>query len=206
MSTGLVVCFDGPDGVGKTTQLNLAADSLKSDGYKVFTVKAVGGMPLTDLLGQALMMNVDRPPEADLHIAMAGQYAISPEILKRRQAGEIVLIDRSPLSIIAYQVYADGLEKAKGEAATQELLDLLKPDLIISYAADRQTSKARLDERNGQSEVDYFESKPDDYHEKTSDGFKAAAEKFGAKTVDANAPIELVREATMQLIGQALQT
>ena len=205
MSKGLIVCFDGPDGVGKTTQLNLSADSLKSDGYKVFTVKAVGGMPLTDLLGQALMLNSERPPETDLHIAMAGQYAISPEILNRRDNGEIVLIDRSPLSIIAYQVYADGLDKAKGEAATQELIDLLKPDLIISYIADRQTSKARLNERNGKSEVDYFESKPDNYHEKTSKGFKDAAERFGAKTIDANAPIELVREATMQLIGQVLQ-
>lgn len=202
---GLIVCFDGPDGIGKTTQLKLAEKLLKSDGYDVFTAKAVGGLPLTDVVGQALMMNADRPPETDLHLAIASQYALAGEILPRRDKGQIVLIDRSPLSIIAYQVYGDGLDKDAGIAAVKDLLDLMHPDLIITYYGDDDTPVERLRERNGDSKLDFFESKPRDYHKKVAEGFRYASKEFGASPVDADAPIELVREATMQLIGAKLK-
>ncbi len=202
---GLIICFDGPDGIGKTTQLKLAADSLKAEGYQVFTAKAVGGLPLTDVLGRALMMNEDRPPETDLHVAIASQYALAHEILPRRDKGEIVLVDRSPLSIIAYQVYADNLDSSLGNKAVKELLGVIKPDLVITYYADPDVIKHRRGSRNGDSELDFFEGKPQDYHKKVAEGFKQAAKDFGSKSVDASAPIELVREATMQLIGTQLQ-
>lgn len=202
---GLIVCFDGPDGVGKTTQLKLAKQSLESNGFKVFTAKAVGGLPLTDLLGQALMLNAERPVETDLYIAIAGQYALADEVIKHKNQGEIVLLDRSPLSIIAYQVYADGLDKAKGEEAVKDLLQKLSPDLILTYYADEGVAKKRLIERNGEAQRDYFESKPDSYHQLTAEGFREAAKRFDAIEIDANAPIELVREATMQHIGTLLQ-
>lgn len=202
---GLIICFDGPDGVGKTTQLKLAKQSLESNGFKVFTAKAVGGLPLTDLLGQALMLNAERPVETDLYIAIAGQYALADEIIKHKNQGEIVLLDRSPLSIIAYQVYADGLDQAKGEEAVKDLLQKLSPDLILTYYADEGVAKNRLIERNGEAQRDYFESKPDSYHHLTAEGFREAAKIFDAVEIDANAPIELVREATMQHIGTLLQ-
>lgn len=202
---GLIVCFDGPDGIGKTTQLKLAADSLKAEGYEVFTAKAVGGLPLTDILGQALIIKADRPPETDLHVAIASQYALADEILPRRDKGQIVLIDRSPLSIIAFQVYGDGLDKEAGTAAVKDLLDLIRPDLIITYFAADEIAVERLNQRNGQSDSDFFESKPRDYHRKVADGYKFATQEYDASPVDASAPIELVREATMQLIGSKLQ-
>lgn len=203
---GLIICFDGPDGVGKTTQLELAEAALTNEGYNVFTAKAVGGLPLTDILGRALMINADRPPETDLHVAIASQYALAGEILPRRDKGEIVLIDRSPLSIIAFQVYGDGLDKELGMSATKELLNLIRPDLIITYFTDDETAVERLKQRNGQSETDFFESKPRDYHHKVAEGYKFATKEYGASPVDASAPIELVREATMQLIGSKLKT
>ena len=202
---GLIVCFDGPDGVGKTTQLKLAATALTEEGYEVFTVKAIGGLPLTDILGQALMQDNQRPPETDLHVAIASQYALAAEILPRRKQGQIILVDRSPLSIIAYQVYADGLKKDQGYDAVVDLLELLNPDLLITYYLDAETALQRRSYRDGDIDRNYFESKPISYHQKTADGFKAAAKDFGAETIDASPPIELVREATMQLIGAKLK-
>lgn len=202
---GLIVCFDGPDGVGKTTQLKLAAASLANEGYEVFTAKAIGGLPITDILGRALMINAERPPETDLHVAIASQYALAKEILPRRDKGQIVLLDRSPLSIIAYQVYADKLSSDAGHKAVKELLNLIKPDLIITYYASEAAIKDRRSARNGESELDFFEGKPQEYHSQVAEGFKAATKEYGASAVDASAPIELVREATLQLIGSKLQ-
>lgn len=202
---GLVVCFDGADGVGKTTQLKLAADSLKADGYKVFTVKAVGGLPLTNVLGEALMMRAARPPETDLHIAMASQYALAEEIKTHLDLGEIVLIDRSPLAILAYQVYGDGLNKEAGLEAATELLTIIQPDLILVYETSVDVAHQRLQQRNGQNQRDHFESKPVSYQAKVQDGYRFAAKQFGAELINADAPIELVREATMQLIGAKLK-
>ena len=202
---GLIVCFDGPDGIGKTTQLKLTEASLVNEGYDVFTAKAIGGLPITDILGRALMMNEDRPPETDLHVAIASQYALAQEILPRRDKGQVVLLDRSPLSIIAYQVYADKLSSEAGDKAVKELLDLIKPDLIITYYANEDVIKDRRSTRNGKSDLDFFEGKPQEYHSQVAEGFKAAAKDYGASSIDASAPIELVREATMQLIGAKLK-
>lgn len=202
---GLIVCFDGPDGVGKTTQLKLAADTLRTEGYNVFTAKAVGGLPLTDVLENALKMSTDRPPETDLHVAVASQYALASEILPRRDRGEVVLIDRSPLSIVGYQIFADGIDKQMGYSAVKDLLDLIEPDLIIVYSTDAETFKSRWAHRNGDIKEDFFEKKPLSYHKKVAKGFDSAVKQFKAVQIDASAPIELVREATMQLIGEKLK-
>jgi dTMP kinase len=202
---GLIIYFDGPDGVGKTTQLKLVADSLRSDEHEVFETRAVGGTPIGELLRTALVSDTDRPPETDLYTALASQYALATDAIKRRNQGQIVLIDRSPLSIIGYQVFGDGLDTKKGHTAAQELLDLFQPDLIIVYTADTEQLNQRRTHRNDHISVDHFESKPLEYHRRVTEGFAEAAEHFKAEVVDGSAPIELVREATMQLIGAKLQ-
>jgi len=203
---GLIVYFDGPDGVGKTEQLKLAAEALRIKSLDVCETRSVGGTPIGELLRQASLSDNQRPVGTDLHIALACQHALAVDVLERRQNGQIVLIDRSPLSIIAYQVAGDGLDPDRGYAAADELLGLVEPDLIIVYTAGPATLEERRHRRNHQAGFDYFENKASDYHQKTAEGFVAAASHFGASVLDAEAAADKIQAETMALIEAKLRS
>jgi len=203
-NNGLIVYFEGPDGVGKTTQLKLAAEALREKGHTVHETRAIGGTPIGEKLREAFLLDIPRPVETDLHIALACQFALSADVLERRKKGEIVLIDRGPLSILAYQVFGDGLDKELGYKFAAELFGLIKPDLTVTYRAADGTLVERREHRN-QAAVDFFEAKSADYHHEVARGFSAGAEHFGAKIIDANASIDEIHDQTMILIDEVLK-
>ena len=206
MANGLIVYFDGPDGVGKTTQLELASQDLKRQGYNVHSVHTIGGTPIGNLLRDVLFSDNPRPAETNLHIALASQYALAEDVIARRQAGEVILIDRSPLSIVAYQVYGDGLPEAKGIQAAREILDLVKPDLVLLYMAPMDSLQ---DRRKAQTEAgkkrDHFEKQDNEYHRRTTDGYQVAAETFRPLVLDATGSVDEVHKTTLDAIHSVLQ-
>lgn len=202
---GLIVYFDGPDGVGKTTQLNMAAEQLRAAGHEVYVTRALGGNSISDALSQAMMSAQTRPPETDLYIALAAQYAALQDIESRRNSGQIVFIDRSPLSIIAYQVFAGGIDSEKGYHEASELLAKVNPDLILIFSASADTRLQRRQARNASEGENYFEKMPPAYHEETAKGFAEASTRLGAAVIDSDQSLEVVHEATMQKILALLQ-
>jgi dTMP kinase len=204
MPVGLIIYFDGPDGAGKSTQLELAAQVLKAGGHVVHQTRSLGGTPMGEMLRQAALSANSRPVETDLYIAMACQYALAADIMPRRERGEIVLVDRSPLSILAYQVVAGGLDQTKGFEAVGELMSYVEPDLTIVYQVAAAELKTRRQQRNHPANLDYFEAKADNYHQLVTAGYEEA-DKFGARLIEANGPVEAVHQATMELIQGQLE-
>lgn len=195
---GLIVYFDGPDGAGKTTQLELLASALIAEGQTVHQTRSVGGTPIGELLREASLSDNERPVATDLYIALACQNALAVDVNARREQGKVVLVDRSPLSIVAYQVFGDGLASEIGYNAAQQLMDLIKPDLTIVYLADSQALESRRMDRNVHQ--DYFESKPLDYHQRVAEGFKEAAQRFDAKIMDATQDVDSLQAQTVELV------
>jgi dTMP kinase len=203
---GYIIYFDGPDGVGKTVQLNMAAELLKSQGKQVYATRTLGGTTIGEMLREVILSGHDRPVETDFHIALASYHALLGEVTERRERGEIVLIDRSPFSIIGYQVYGDGLDQTAGYQAVGELLDLFQPDMIITYTAEPQTLNERRTQREHAERHNYFEDKPATYHQQVAEGFAYAASHFGGKVIDANGSIKDMHAATMQMIFTLIET
>lgn len=196
---GKVVYFDGPDGAGKTTQLKLVSQTLIENGYSVHVSRVLGGTPIGELLREAVLSQSDRPVETDLHIAMACQHALAVD-LAANHADQIVLLDRSPLSVIAYQVYGDGLDKEIGFKAADELMALIKPDLTLLYTAPANALADRRHHRNYRHGYDFFENKPVDYHQRVVEGYEAAAKHFKAVTIDATQSIDEINDKTLKAI------
>jgi dTMP kinase len=203
-ASGLILYFDGPDGVGKTTQLELVAKDFREAGRSVYTTRSSGGTPIGELLRTASLSNNDRPVETDFHIALACQHALIPEILARRDQGEVVLVDRSPLSIIAFQVYGDGLDRETGYKAVGELMSRIEPDAIFVYHAPSGVLEDRRRQRNGEHQLDHFEAMPADYHRRVADGF-ASSGTFGAHLIDADTEILAVHRATLEHLAKWLR-
>ncbi|HVV26059.1 MAG TPA: dTMP kinase [Candidatus Saccharimonadales bacterium] len=203
LAGGLVVFFEGIDGVGKTTQLEMAAEDLRGEGWAVETTRAHGGTDIGEALRQVSLSDTPRPVESDMYISLAIHAALVQKIAEYRQQGRIVLIDRGPLSMAAYQMYGDGFDREQGWEYVARELELFAPELNIVYTAAVTVAMERARQRS-KAKSDYFESKPEGYFDAARQGYLDAAARFGATVLDAEQSIQQVHAQTMEAIQAAL--
>jgi dTMP kinase len=203
---GYLIIFDGIDGSGKTTQLNLVNEKLISAGRPVKTTRNLGGTPIGEELRHVILLPIERPALTDLHVSIAVQEALIPALNSEKISGSLILLDRGPMSLVAYQSFGSGLDEDLGWQFADRGLEKLAPDLVIVYDAETQTAVERA--RQHSASEDYFESKPFDYFDRVANGFRQAAERYKAKynvhVVDANKSFEEIHSQTMQIVSSVI--
>lgn len=201
---GVLVIFEGIDGVGKSTQVQLARDALQADDWSTYQTRNLGGTPIGEALREVMKAPILRPPETNLYLSLAIQEALVATLYAEQEKGKIVLLDRGPLSLAAYEIYGDKLDELLGWRYVEAGMKQMDPDVTILYTADVQTAldRAKKISKTG----DYFESQPLDYFERVNEGYTVAAQRYPSNvvTIDAEQSIELVHEQTMEAIKRAL--
>ncbi len=202
---GLLVVFEGVDGAGKSTQLELACSTLQAEGWPVYTTRNLGGTPIGEELRKIIKSPLERPNTTNLYISVAIQEALADAIESERRQGRLILMDRGPMSLAAYEIYGGQLDPQLGWQHVDNGMKRLRPDLNIIYATDVDTALARAKAKS--DETDYFESQPRDFFERVANGYEAAAERYAAGTIviDANRPVEAIQSETIAAIRQALE-
>ncbi len=212
-NTGFIIAIDGPDGSGKTTQLTLLKEWLKKKGYKIHSTRASGGTPIGEELRKASLSNTDRSAEVDLYISLAMHTALGNDIRKRIKNGEIVLVDRSPLSIIAYQNFGSQLKDQKsGYDACEKMLKLWEIDLLIVFNMNKFELNVRNNRRRQTHKTEttnYYEKREPEYKQRVVNGYKDGtrfAKRLGVRIValDANGTIEQVYASILQTIKTSI--
>ncbi len=186
MSKGYFISLEGPDGCGKTTQLEHIAARLRSLGRDVVTTREPGGTRLAEqlrsfVLDPELIMNART--ETLLYIAARADHAervIKPALL----AGKIVLCDRFSDSTEVYQGIVRGLPLAAVHALSEFATDGLEPDLTILLDGDPDLLAARRELRGVH---DRYENAGLDFQRKIRDGFMLLAEKYPQRIHKINA-------------------
>jgi len=152
MKKGCLIAFEGIDGTGKTTQLQLLAGYLRDRGCQVVTTRE----PTDGLYGRRIReLYVDRgsctlEEELDLFIRDRRQHVrelIEPQLA----AGNIVLTDRYYFSTVAYQGAA-GMDEQEIFARNSFAPE---PDLVILLTMDPEVSIARIQEGRGEKLNDF---------------------------------------------------
>ena len=112
MSIGKFITFEGIDGCGKTTQLELVNDYLLKKNYKTIITREPGGHKLGNKLREILLHYDDVvAPRCELYLYLADRAQHIETVIKPALAnGVIVLCDRHTDSTIAYQGFARGLD------------------------------------------------------------------------------------------------
>jgi len=201
---GLIVMFEGLDGVGKSTQLKLAAAELAKAGWPVETTRNLGGTPIGEALREAMLSKLARPAATDFYISIAIQEALIEELDSLRAQGKIVLIDRGPLSLAAYQIYGSGFDEATGWRAVDDGMQSIRPELVIGYKGNVDTAIKRAHQAS--AEPDYFESKPAAFFKRVQHGYDLASDRYPVRVLDAEQSIEAVHTATMELVYGAIDS
>jgi dTMP kinase len=111
--TGVFIVFEGGDGVGKSTQIDLLAVWLRSPvggSRKVLTTREPGGTPLGQELRQAVMHGDHVAPRAEALLYAADRaHHVATVVRPALELGAVILQDRYVDSSIVYQGSARGL-------------------------------------------------------------------------------------------------
>jgi dTMP kinase len=106
---GLFITFEGTEGSGKTTQVELLADWLSKEDPVV--VREPGGTELSEQIRDVLLYKgLEIDPEAEMYLFMASRRQLIAEVIAPAlAAGQIVIADRYHDSTLAYQGGARGV-------------------------------------------------------------------------------------------------
>lgn len=169
---GLFVVFEGGDGAGKTTQLNLLQQRLVDDGVPVEGTREPGGTDIGERI-RALVLGhgqgeVDPRTEALLFAASRAAH-VTQRILPALESGATVLCDRFVDSSIAYQ----GAGRELGAEQVAEINAWatrgLRPDLTVVLDVEPEVSAARRAARG--HAADRMESADSGFHRRLRQAF-----------------------------------
>jgi dTMP kinase len=170
-----LIVFEGPEGVGKTTQVRMLAEWLGGRGTRVVAVREPGGTPLGDAIRRLLLdpaSDIVSRAEGLLFMASRAQL-VEREIAPALAAGATVILDRFFLSTYAYQVAGRELPHAQVEAANRLAIGELRPDLTILLTLPVEVGLERAARRGPN---DRMEGAEGEFHRRVADAFAAYAE------------------------------
>tara|TARA_B100001029_G_scaffold34549_1_gene26234 strand:+ start:639 stop:1256 length:618 start_codon:yes stop_codon:yes gene_type:complete len=165
----MFITFEGIEGSGKSTQIELLRSSLKEEGNAVEILREPGttqlGEKIRDIFLEKTNEKVDPITEAFLLYASRKHLDQNflQEHLKNRS---IVIADRYSDATIAYQCFGKGLSEDFVQYI-HEKSGLLSPDLTFYLDITAEASKARIDDR----ELDRMESESLDFFNKVRAGY-----------------------------------
>lgn len=203
MEKGLFITFEGADGCGKTTQLNLLKEYLENNGYEVVLTREPGGKGLGEKVREILLNydgEVSNRCESFLFLADRAQnidIIVTPAI----EQGKIVLCDRHTDSSVAYQGYGRGLDINQINTLNNLATNNKKPDLTLVFDVDIETSMQRVG-----NEKDRMESAGKEFFNRVRNGYLELAkqEPERIKVIDSTKSIPEVQKDVLEIIKTKL--
>lgn len=197
---GVFITFEGPEGAGKTTQINRLEKALQERGYPVTRTREPGGDAVGERVRE-LLLHADMSAEAELLLfAAARAQNVQSVVRPALDSGHIVLCDRFTDSTLAYQGYARGLP-----------LDIIRPLNAFATGGLVPDRTFLLDlppdvglSRQSREKQDRLDRESIAFHERVRDGFLAvaAAEPERFIVIDATRPAaEVARELLASVLA-----
>lgn len=183
---GLFITFEGPEGSGKSTQIQRLAVTLRNDGYDVLVTREPGGTPLGEQL-RNLIKHFNGPggvcDEAELLMFGASRAQLMQHVVEPHLAGNgIVLCDRFADSTTVYQGAARGLDVEFIQTMHEFTLHGRWPDLTLLLDIDVDEGFRRARSRDPEAQTtDRFEAESESFHHRVREGFRRLAESQSAR-------------------------
>lgn len=160
MARGYFITFEGGEGAGKSTQINLLADHLRSAGYDVVVTREPGGSPGAEAVRHVLLSGAAEPlgPEIEaILFAAARSDHVEQVIRPALERGAIVLCDRFMDSSRVYQGLAGSLSLEFMKGLEEVAVNGIIPDLTFILDLDVSKGMERAGSRRGSGNADRFE-------------------------------------------------
>ncbi len=191
---GIFITLEGPDGAGKSTQVENIKSYFENAGREVVVSREPGGTPISEKLRNIVLDNgnaeMDDITEMFVYAAARAQH-VSEKIRPALDKGSVVVCDRFVDSSIAYQGYGRNLGDQVGEV-NRYATGGLEPDVTFFMDLDPEIGRSRI----GKDARDRLEQQKLDFHYRVYEGYKAICEKYPERVVriDATRTIDEIKE------------
>ena len=205
MERGKFISVEGIEGVGKSTNIDVACQRIEAAGHKVLTTREPGGTPFAEDIREILMNRGDEPvPEiAELLLMFAARsFNVNNVILPALEAGTWVVCDRFTDSSRAYQGGGRGLPMETIDCVADWVHGDTWPDLTILLDAPVEIGMERAGKR---SAPDRFEQERHDFFQRVRECYlQIAAQRARAFVVIDTTAVWTRSEPILQLAEQLL--
>jgi dTMP kinase len=169
------VTFEGLDGSGKTTQLELVAQLLRNEGREVVTTREPGGTAIGEMIRDVVLHQPEEiVPWAEAALFAAARAQLVANVIRPAlDRGAAVLCDRYIDSSLAYQGIARGLGVDPVLQLNLHATQGLLPDRTFFLAVDPQESR-----RRGGQERDRIEREDDAFVARVDEAYRQLVELF----------------------------
>jgi len=178
VSKGKLITFEGIDGSGKSTQIKLLSDYLRSKGYRVVILREPGGTEIGERIRQILldMRHDNMAAETELFLFEAARAQLTREVLiPALESGAWVISDRFSDSSIAYQGYGRGLSLEMIRSMNTWATGGICPDMTILLELGECTRDQRLRKRHVDGEHDRLDMESERFKQRVCEGFREIA-------------------------------
>ncbi len=207
MKRGLFVTFEGIEGCGKSTQVQLASTWLDKQNMPHLVTREPGGTQIGTEIRKILLSEktVELQPVAEALLYLADRFQHIVEVIRPAlDSGKIVLADRYHDSTVAYQGYGRGIPVQWIENIWAGSNAALVPDLTILLDLDPEIGLQRSLEKLRARGLDEsrFEKEALEFHIRVREGFlelaKLDSNRF--KIIDASRSVEEIHSQVTEIL------
>ena len=200
----MFISFEGIEGSGKSTQIELIEELIRAKGYQVKKLREPGttelGEKIRNIFLEKTTETVD--PITEAFLLYASRKHLDQNFLRQNLSdGAIVIADRYADATLAYQSYGKGLDH-NFVKLIHDSSQLLSPDLTFYMDISAELSRERISDR----EMDRMESESIDFFKKVREGYLEIAHDNPERVVvlDANKTIDELHESIKKIISNKL--
>jgi dTMP kinase len=199
----MFITLEGPDGSGKTSQVQPLAEHLRAGGYTVFTTREPGGTAIGDQVRSILMSmkNTGMDSHTETLLFCSARAQLVAEVIRPHlSAGEIVISDRYADSTLAYQGYGHGNDLEMLRQILRFATGGLQPDLTVLFDIEAETGlKRRI---SGGGEWNRMDAYTVELHSRVRQGYlqMAAEDPQRWKIIDASQPRDVVESSLKTVV------
>ena len=171
MKKGIFITMEGPDGSGKSTQIDLLKKYLEETGYDVLITREPGGTTISEAIRE-IILNKDftamSPVTEMLLYASARAQLIAELVGPAIDNGKAVISDRFVDSSLVYQGMARGLGVDTVYEVNKLAIGKYMPDVTFLLDLPAEVGISR---KKDQKELDRMELESLDFHRKVAEGY-----------------------------------
>ena len=192
MAKGIFITMEGPDGSGKTTQIEKLKSYLEEKGYDVLITREPGGTRISEAV-RGIILNKDftemDPVTEMLLYASARAQLVAQCIAPAIDSGKAVISDRFVDSSVVYQGIARELGIDTVYEVNRSAIRGYEPDITFLLDLPAEVGIAR---KKNQAELDRMENETLEFHKMVAEGYRSLARinENRIKTIDATLPID----------------
>ena len=208
MERGKFITFEGGEGCGKSTQVQLLKTALEREGKGVVLTREPGGTPLAETVRSLLKDDHGDPPcdRSELLLFLAARSQLVDEVIRPAlQAGKWVISDRFSDSTKAYQGYGRGLPIELISKVNDFACGGIVPDLTLFLDVSPEVAAKRMSSRESATgtHADRIEMAGSDFHARIRAGFVKMAAEEPNRIVTINA--DGTREEVWEKVWKSLK-